>query len=193
MDIPNEIAKSGHIYFPEFCKLVLDRFRQISDFTTNIDGHTILTGWHISRKGGTEDDLFRQNMFKVLLFLCFALKSIILYRQIKTFPFRWCVVQTPSQRISKPRNTGKQSQMSLIIERNKHRCDNNEDQHFFPDWRSTRWTRRTLPSSWGTCRCQWPSPRSTRCSSSPIKTRTESSPLQSLSSWWYRSILKIGI
>ena len=69
MDIPNEIAKSGHIYFPEFCKLVLDRFRHISDFTTNIDGHTILTGWHISRKGGTEDDLFRQNMFKVLLFL----------------------------------------------------------------------------------------------------------------------------
>ena len=29
VDIPNEIAKSGHIYFPEFCKLVLDRFRQI--------------------------------------------------------------------------------------------------------------------------------------------------------------------
>jgi len=44
VDIPNEIAKSGHIYFPEFCKLVLDRFRHISDFTTNIDGHTILTG-----------------------------------------------------------------------------------------------------------------------------------------------------
>ena len=31
VDIPNEIAKSGHIYFPEFCKLVLDRFRQISN------------------------------------------------------------------------------------------------------------------------------------------------------------------
>ena len=43
VDIPNEIAKSGHIYFPEFCKLVLDRFR----------------------RGGTEDELFRLNMFKV--------------------------------------------------------------------------------------------------------------------------------
>jgi hypothetical protein len=45
VDIPNEIAKSGKIYFPQFCKLVLERFR--------------------SR--GTEDTLFRQNMFKVKL------------------------------------------------------------------------------------------------------------------------------
>ena len=43
VDIPNEIAKQGLIYFPDFCHLVLKGFR---------------------RDGG-EGELFRQNMFKV--------------------------------------------------------------------------------------------------------------------------------
>ena len=43
MDIPDEIAKQGLIYFPDFCQLVLKGFR---------------------RDGG-EGELFRQNMFKV--------------------------------------------------------------------------------------------------------------------------------
>ena len=75
--------------------------------------------WLVSRKGGTEDDLFRQNMFKVLIFLGFAWKI---------FPFRWCAAQTPSQRISKPKNTGNLNQWRslLTIQRNKHRCDSNE-------------------------------------------------------------------
>ena len=65
VDIPNEIAKSGHIYFPEFCKLVLDRFRQI---IKGIELRTYLDGMNqMFRRGGTEDDLFRQNMFKVSL------------------------------------------------------------------------------------------------------------------------------
>ena len=65
VDIPNEIAKSGHIYFPEFCKLVLDRFRQI---IKRIQLQTFLVGMNQTyRRGGTEDDLFRQNMFKVSL------------------------------------------------------------------------------------------------------------------------------
>merc|ERR1711936_1205103 len=42
VDIPNEIARKGLIYFPDFCNLVLGRFRN------------------------DEDDLFRQNMFKML-------------------------------------------------------------------------------------------------------------------------------
>jgi len=44
VDIPNEIARKGLIYFPDFCQLVLGRFRN----------------------DGVEDDLFRQNMFKML-------------------------------------------------------------------------------------------------------------------------------
>ena len=65
VDIPNEIAKSGHIYFPEFCKLVLDRFRQI---IKRIELRKFLVGMNQTyRRGGTEDDLFRQNMFKVSL------------------------------------------------------------------------------------------------------------------------------
>ena len=43
VDIPNEIARKGLIYFPDFCQLVLGRFRN----------------------DGVEDELFRQNMFKV--------------------------------------------------------------------------------------------------------------------------------
>ena len=43
VDIPNEIARKGLIYFPDFCQLVLDRFRN----------------------DGVEDESFRQNMFKV--------------------------------------------------------------------------------------------------------------------------------
>ena len=72
VDIPNEIAKSGHIYFPEFCKLVLDRFRQIR--YDSLKSLMVTRFWLVgfSRKGGTEDDLFRQNMFKVPLVLCFG-------------------------------------------------------------------------------------------------------------------------
>ena len=48
VDIPNEIGRKGLIYFPDFCQLVLDKFRNggVED-------------------GGVEDELFRQNMFKV--------------------------------------------------------------------------------------------------------------------------------
>ena len=43
MDIPNKISKRGLIYFPDFCQLVLEKFRG----------------------DGVEDEIFRQNMFKV--------------------------------------------------------------------------------------------------------------------------------
>ena len=87
MDIPNEIAKSGHIYFPEFCKLVLDRFRQI---IKRIELRTILVGMNQTyRRGGTEDDLFRQNMFKVSLNKIFHRKHIddIIQMMCGTDPF----------------------------------------------------------------------------------------------------------
>ena len=45
MDIPNKISKRGLIYFPDFCQLVLEKFR----------GDAV------------EDEIFRQNMFKVLI------------------------------------------------------------------------------------------------------------------------------
>ena len=44
MDIPNKISKRGLIYFPDFCQLVLEKFR----------GDAV---------GGEN---FRQNMFKVI-------------------------------------------------------------------------------------------------------------------------------
>ena len=44
MDIPNKISKRGLIYFPDFCQLVLEKFR----------GDAV------------EGENFRQNMFKVL-------------------------------------------------------------------------------------------------------------------------------
>ena len=43
MDIPNKISKRGLIYFPDFCQLVLEKFR----------GDAV------------EEEIFRQNMFKV--------------------------------------------------------------------------------------------------------------------------------
>ena len=43
IDITNEIARNGFIYFPEFCKVVERRFRD------------------------EDEEVFRQNMFKVLL------------------------------------------------------------------------------------------------------------------------------
>ena len=45
MDIPNKISKRGLIYFPDFCQLVLEKFR----------GDAV------------EEEIFRQNMFKVLI------------------------------------------------------------------------------------------------------------------------------
>ena len=44
MDIPNKISKRGLIYFPDFCQLVLEKFR----------GDAV------------EGENFRQNMFKVI-------------------------------------------------------------------------------------------------------------------------------
>ena len=42
IDLTNEIAKNGFIYFPEFCQVVLKRFRE------------------------EDEEVFRQNMFKIL-------------------------------------------------------------------------------------------------------------------------------
>ena len=41
VDVTNKIVKDGFIYFPEFCQVVQKKFRE------------------------TDEDLFRQNMFKV--------------------------------------------------------------------------------------------------------------------------------
>ena len=47
VDIPNEIARKGLIYFPDFCQLILERFR----------------------KSQAEDEDFRQTIFKVVTFI----------------------------------------------------------------------------------------------------------------------------
>ena len=31
IDMTNEVAKNGHIYFPEFCRIVLRKFREDDD------------------------------------------------------------------------------------------------------------------------------------------------------------------
>ena len=43
VDLTNEIAKNGFIYFPEFCRAVNTRFKE------------------------EDEELFRQNMFKVVV------------------------------------------------------------------------------------------------------------------------------
>ena len=45
VDIPNQIARKGLIYFPDFCQVILERFRQSS----------------------AEEEDFRQMIFKVNL------------------------------------------------------------------------------------------------------------------------------
>lgn len=56
IDVTNEIARNGLIYFPEFCKVVKTRYR--SD----------------------DEEVFRQNMFKVCCLLFRFCKSIITFR-----------------------------------------------------------------------------------------------------------------
>ena len=52
------MCRKGLIYFPDFCQLVLGRCSAHSDFKGKI---SLLR----FRNDGVEDDLFRQNMFKV--------------------------------------------------------------------------------------------------------------------------------
>ena len=49
VDLTNTIARNGLIYFPDFCKIVLKRWRE------------------------EDEEVFRQNMFKVILLLLFPL------------------------------------------------------------------------------------------------------------------------
>ena len=44
IDLTNNIVKNGFIYFPEFCNVILKKFRE------------------------DDEELFNQNMFKVILF-----------------------------------------------------------------------------------------------------------------------------
>ena len=47
VDIPMQIGRKGMIYFPEFCQMILERFR--NDVTND----------------GDVDEVWRQNLFKV--------------------------------------------------------------------------------------------------------------------------------
>ena len=47
VDLTNTISRNGLIYFPDFCKIVLKRWRE------------------------EDEEVFRQNMFKVILLLLF--------------------------------------------------------------------------------------------------------------------------
>ena len=120
VDIPNEIAKSGHIYFPEFCKLVLDRFRQV-----NTDSKTWSNNFNLSRKGGTEDDLFRQNMFKVLP----SLKTHCSFSSNQNLLIQMMCGTDPFPKDFKAK---KYRQAAVDIQRKKRMCDiaSNEDQIF---------------------------------------------------------------
>ena len=42
IDLTNNIVKNGYIYFPDFCKTILEKYRQ------------------------DDEEVFRQNMFKVI-------------------------------------------------------------------------------------------------------------------------------
>ena len=64
IDLTNNIVKNGYIYFPDFCKTILEKYRQ------------------------DDEEVFRQNMFKVRLTLrgnyftfpcrCFVAQSLSL-------------------------------------------------------------------------------------------------------------------
>ena len=53
IDMTNEVAKNGHIYFPEFCRIVLRKFRE------------------------DDDEQFAQVMFKVRASCPFSLQIIL--------------------------------------------------------------------------------------------------------------------
>ena len=48
IDLTNNIVRNGYIYFPEFCKVIHEKYRQ------------------------DDEEIFSQNMFKVLNIICIA-------------------------------------------------------------------------------------------------------------------------
>ena len=53
IDLTNNIVKNGFIYFPEFCNVILKKFRE------------------------DDEELFNQNMFKVILF-----KKMLIWKHV---------------------------------------------------------------------------------------------------------------
>ena len=102
VDIPNEIAKSGHIYFPEFCKLVLDRFRQI----LTVKDLTIVDGLIRLGRAGLKTICFGKTCSRFI-----SLSKTL----IKTFLLRWCAAQIPSQKILRPKNTGGVGKQTRVV------------------------------------------------------------------------------
>ena len=47
LDLTNEVARDGFVHFPEFCKIVIKKYRE------------------------EDEELFRQNMFKVSILFSF--------------------------------------------------------------------------------------------------------------------------
>ena len=75
IDMTNEVAKNGHIYFPEFCRIVLRKFRE------------------------DDDEQFAQVMFKVRTS---SLQIIFCHQQIL---IRCSAAPNPSLSFTVPRNT----------------------------------------------------------------------------------------
>ena len=53
IDLTNNIVRNGYIYFPEFCKVIHEKYRQ------------------------DDEEIFSQNMFKVCMEIIRPLKTII--------------------------------------------------------------------------------------------------------------------
>ena len=75
IDLTNNIVKNGYIYFPDFCKTILEKYRQ------------------------DDEEVFRQNMFKVRLTLRGK------YFLFSPFSYRCYVARSLSLRNTKQRNT----------------------------------------------------------------------------------------
>ena len=75
LDIPNKISKNGFIYYPDFCQLCLEYFRQEPE----------------------EEEDFRRNMFKVGIMIHFNINTVYISQ-------RFFVEQIPIPRIIEQRN-----------------------------------------------------------------------------------------
>ena len=88
LDLTNEIAREGFVFFPEFCQVVLRKFRE------------------------EDEELFRMTMFKVKWIK--ADPHLITELEMKEISFFSCFVgQSPILTISKPRSTNFTSISSL--------------------------------------------------------------------------------
>ena len=68
IDVTNEIARNGLIYFPEFCRVVHTRYSTVQYSTVwyiTLQYNTVQYSTLLPRYRAEDEEVFRQNMFKV--------------------------------------------------------------------------------------------------------------------------------